>query len=586
MVSFDVNEILGSIFCEGSILSFFNTLDKGLMIIDKSESIIFANKRAQKQLNSTLSKIQETELSSILSFDNIKEVMQNGRCFSNIKASYCGENHFVNISPIDINLDIVGAAVVFENTQSDETFVNTLKLCNCISRELESVLNSSYDEIVVTDAKGNILKVNEAYKKLYNGEMEDFIGKNVRQLEKKGIFNPSVTMKVIRERKRISITQKTNSGRVLVVTGYPIFDKNESFVSVISTAKDITEVHTLKEQLSEAKKTAQDFYYQLGILRQQEKQQESMISQSPEMKKVMMTASRVARVDSNVLITGESGVGKSMLAGEIHKRSDRSKGAFVSINCGAIPAALLESELFGYENGAFTGARKEGKQGQLSIANNGTLFLDEISELPLQMQVKILKAIQEKKFNRVGGTETLTSNFRLITATNKDLKSMVKAGTFREDLFYRLNVIPIEIPPLRERKQDIIMLVNLFWERLNAKYGTNRRLDLEVYDVLADYDWPGNVRDLENCIERLMVTVDKDVIRVCDLPAQLLVKPKKKMEIKEILPLKRALEEIEKELILKAYKEFNNTYKAADALGVSQSTVVRKLRKYGCNDIL
>ena len=586
MVSFDVNEILGSIFCEGSILSFFNTLDKGLMIIDKNESIIFANKRAQKQLNSTLGKIQETKLSSILSFDNIKEVMQNGRCFSNIKASYCGENHFVNISPIDINLDIVGAAVVFENTQSDETFVNTLKLCNCISRELESVLNSSYDEIVVTDAKGNILKVNEAYKKLYNGEMEDFIGKNVRQLEKKGIFNPSVTMKVIRERKRISITQKTNSGRVLIVTGYPIFDKNESFVSVISTAKDITEVHTLKEQLSEAKKTAQDFYYQLGILRQQEKQQESMISQSPEMKKVMMTASRVARVDSNVLITGESGVGKSMLAGEIHKRSDRSKGAFVSINCGAIPAALLESELFGYENGAFTGARKEGKQGQLSIANNGTLFLDEISELPLQMQVKILKAIQEKKFNRVGGTETLTSNFRLITATNKDLKSMVKAGTFREDLFYRLNVIPIEIPPLRERKQDIIMLVNLFWERLNAKYGTNRRIDLEVYDVLADYDWPGNVRDLENCIERLMVTVDKDVIKVCDLPAQLLVKPKKKMEIKEILPLKRAMEEIEKELILKAYKEFNNTYKAADALGVSQSTVVRKLRKYGCNDIL
>jgi len=278
-------------------------------------------------------------------------------------------------------------------------------------------------------------------------------------------------------------------------------------------------------------------------------------------------------------------VGKSMLAHEIHKRSDRSKGAFVSINCGAIPAALLESELFGYENGAFTGARKEGKQGQLSIANEGTLFLDEISELPLQMQVKILKAIQEKKFTRVGGTETLTSNFRLITATNKDLKSMVKAGTFREDLFYRLNVIPIEIPPLRERKQDIIMLVNLFWERLNAKYGTNRKIDLDAYEVLADYDWPGNVRDLENCIERIMVTVDKDIIRVCDLPSQLLIKPKKKVEIKEILPLKKAMEETEKDLILKAYKEFNNTYKAAEALGVSQSTVVRKLRKYGCSDI-
>lgn len=585
MVSFEVNEILESIFCEGSILSFFNTLDKGLMIIDKNENIIFANNRAQKQLNSTLCKIQETKLSNILSFSNIREVMQNGRCFCNIKASFSGETHFVNISPIDINLDIVGAAVVFENTRNDETFVNTLKLCNCISRELESVLNSSYDEIVVTDAQGTILKVNEAYKRLYNAEMEDFIGKNVLQLEKKGIFNPSVTLKVIKEQKRISITQKTNSGRVLIVTGYPIYDENKAFVSVISTAKDITEVHILKEQLSEAKKTAQDFYYQLDILRQQETKKDSMISTSPEMKKVMMTANRVARVDSNVLITGESGVGKSMLANEIHKQSDRSRNAFVSINCGAIPAALLESELFGYENGAFTGARKEGKQGQLSIANNGTLFLDEISELPLQMQVKILKAIQEKKFTRVGGTETLTSNFRLITATNKDLKSMVKEGTFREDLFYRLNVIPIEIPPLRDRKQDIIMLVNLFWERLNAKYGTNRKIDLDVYEVLADYEWPGNVRDLENCIERIMVTVDKDLIRVCDLPVQLLVKPKKKIEVKEILPLKKAIEETEKNMILKAYEQFKNTYKAAEALGVSQSTVVRKLRKYGCSDI-
>ncbi|MBF4694708.1 sigma-54 interaction domain-containing protein [Fusibacter ferrireducens] len=585
MVSLEVNEILESIFCEGSVLSFFNTLDKGLMIIDKNENIIFANNRAQKQLNSTLSKIQEAELSNILSFGSIVEVMENGRCFCNIKASLCGEIHFVNISPIDINLEIVGAAVVFENTQNDETFVNTLKLCNCISRELESVFNSSYDEIIVTDAQGNILKVNEAYKKLYNGEMEDFIGKNVFQLEKKGIFNPSVTLKVIREQKRVSITQKTNSGRVLIVTGYPLYDEKGTFVSVISTAKDITEVHILKEQLSEAKKTAQDFYYQLDILRQKETQKESMISKSPEMKKVMITANRVARVDSNVLITGESGVGKSMLANEIHKQSDRSENAFVSINCGAIPAALLESELFGYESGAFTGARKEGKQGQLSIANNGTLFLDEISELPLQMQVKILKAIQEKKFTRVGGTETLTSNFRLITATNKDLKSMVKAGTFREDLFYRLNVIPIEIPPLRERKQDIIMLTNLFWERLNAKYGTNRKIDLDVYEVLADYDWPGNVRDLENCIERIMVTVDKDIIRVCDLPVQLLVKPKKKVEIKEVLPLKKAMEETEKSMILKAYEKFKNTYKTAEALGVSQSTVVRKLRKYGCCDV-
>lgn len=350
-------------------------------------------------------------------------------------------------------------------------------------------------------------------------------------------------------------------------------------------AKDITEIYALKEELSKAQKTAEAYYYELDILRQEKTKPRGMIYKSDKMDKTMRQAQKVARVDSNVLITGESGVGKSMLAKSIHQESTRLSEPFVSINCGAIPETLMESELFGYEGGAFTGARKEGKLGKLSIADKGTLFLDEVSELSLQMQVKLLKAIQEKSFTKVGGTELQTSEFRLIAATNRNLKDLVSRGAFREDLFYRLNVIPIEIPPLRDRKEDIIILVNHFWDLLNDKFGTNKKIDAGAYDVLVDYHWPGNVRELQNCIERIMVTVEKDTVHVCDLPALLVDSTLDIVEKRGIIPLKEAIEEVEKSLILKTYAQFKNTYKTAGALGVSQSTIVRKLKKFGCCDV-
>ncbi|TCO79520.1 sigma 54-interacting transcriptional regulator [Marinisporobacter balticus] len=585
MLSYELNEILESIFQEGVILSFLNGIDKGLIIVDKNESIIFVNKKAQVYLKKKPENIRGKKINEIISFNKIQSVLIEGLCFCDVKAVFKQETNFINISPIEINRDIMGAVVVFEDANDHENYINTLKLCNSISRELESVFNSSYDEIIVTDPNGNILKMNEVYKKFYNLEEDSFIGKNVFELQNMGVFSPSVTTKVIKEKKRISITQKTNSGKVLIVTGHPIFDGNENLIFVISMAKDITEIYELREKLSEARKTAQKYYYQLELLKQKEDKKGGILHKSLKMKKVMCISQKVAHVDSNVLISGESGVGKSMLAHEIHKMSDRCQSKFMSINCGAIPETLLESELFGYEKGAFTGARKEGKIGKLDLAHKGTLFLDEISELPMQMQVKILKAIQEKKFTRVGGTETLTSDFRLITATNKNLNNMVKEGRFREDLFYRLNVIPIEIPPLRERKRDIIILIHHFWEKLNRKYGINRKIDQDVYNYLTDYHWPGNVRELENCIERIMVTVDKDIIHVCDLPVSLGESKMHQVECKEIIPLKRAIEETEKEIILKAYKKYNNTYKVAEVLGVSQSTIVRKLKKYGCSDV-
>ncbi len=585
MLSYELNGIMEVIFREGSILTFLDAYDKKLIIVDNNESVIYANRKARSLLQKVNSTIQGKKLCKFLDLPQLRDVLHEGISYCCISGTMSEQQVSVNISPVEINRDIVGAVIAFEDDACPENYITTLKLCNSISRELESVFNASYDEIVVTDCKGTVIKMNTVFRKFYNLDSDDFVGKNVVDLEKAGIFSPSVTLMVLKEKKRVSIIQKTNTEKVLFVTGHPVFDAHKNLISVISMAKDITEMHQLKEKLEQVEKTAQKYYYQLELIKQKEEQEEIIQYRSSQMERVMTMAAKTARVDSNLLITGESGVGKSILAEAIHKMSNRSDQNLVSVNCGAIPELLLESEFFGYEKGAFTGARTEGKLGKLDLADKGTLFLDEISELPLQMQVKLLKVIQEKKFMRVGGTKTIESDFRLITATNKNLENEVKAGRFREDLFYRLNVVPIEIPPLRERKEDIILLINHFWGKLNRKYGTNRRIDPEVYDIITEYPWPGNVRELENVVERIMVTVDRDLIEIVDLPIFLQNYTAAEVDQKRIVPLNQAMEEVEKRLILNAYRRYENTYKAADALGVSQSTIVRKLKKYGCVEI-
>lgn len=301
------------------------------------------------------------------------------------------------------------------------------------------------------------------------------------------------------------------------------------------------------------------------------------------MENILQLAAKIADVDSTVLILGESGVGKEVIARFIHKRSHRDKGPFVKINCGAIPETLLESELFGYETGAFTGAKRQGKPGLIEMANEGTLFLDEIGELPLNLQVKLLQVLQEHRLVRIGGIKPITVNIRVIAATNRDIENMVKKGEFREDLFYRLNVVPITIPPLRERRDDIIPLIYHFLEEYNRKYDKAKKISAEAKDILIKYNWPGNVRELENTVERLVVTVEEDVILPHHLPENLkeINIPLKVVNVDGIIPLKDAVEMVERQLLHKAVEQCNSTYDIAKILGVNQSTVVRKIQKYG-----
>jgi transcriptional regulator with PAS, ATPase and Fis domain len=305
---------------------------------------------------------------------------------------------------------------------------------------------------------------------------------------------------------------------------------------------------------------------------------------SPRMKELVKIATRIARVDSTVLIQGESGVGKELIADVIHQNSNRKKGPLIKINCGAIPENLLESEFFGYEPGAFSGASKNGKVGIFELAAGGILFLDEIGDMPLSLQVKLLRVLQDKEITRVGGVKKLTVDIRILTGTNRNLHEMIINRQFRQDLFYRLNVVPIRVPSLRERREDIPVLANYFTEYFSNKYRTsniNKHLDPDVIACFMEHDWPGNVRELENLIERLVVTTAHDKIIVDDLPFWLNRSHFNADLDMESISLRCAVEDTERKILENAFSRCKSTYEVARALNVNQSTVVRKAAKYG-----
>jgi transcriptional regulator with PAS, ATPase and Fis domain len=283
-----------------------------------------------------------------------------------------------------------------------------------------------------------------------------------------------------------------------------------------------------------------------------------------------------------VLILGESGTGKGVIAKHIHKLSSRKNGPFITINCAAIPDQLLESELFGYAPGTFTGADKKGKMGLIELAAGGSLFLDEIAEIPLSLQAKILHVIQEFKFSLVGGRESKKVDCRIIAATNSDLNEAVKVGKFRADLYYRLNVIELEMPPLRKRPGDILPLIYFFVNKYEKKYKTTHQFDQDCLDVLLQYQWPGNIRELEHLVERLVVTTPDGIIKLTDLPKSFrkdLQGVNTELSIGNI-SLSGALEAVERDLVIDAYKQYKTTYKVAEVLQISQSKAWRLISKY------
>lgn len=456
-----------------------------------------------------------------------------------------------------------------------------VELVRQLNQELDGIIESSYDGIYVTDGNGVLLRANAACKRLLGVQVSEVAGKHVTELEK--AFFPTVTLLVLKERRRVTILEETRTGRKILATGNPVFSSDGSIERVVTNVRDLSELAKVQLQMNENEHVKKHYHPESKNFLGQELEPVEIVAYSPEMGEVLELATKVAKVNSTVLIMGESGVGKEVVARYIHRTGIRKDGPFVKINCGAIPETLLESELFGYETGAFTGAKKEGKPGLIELAGGGTLFLDEIAELPLGLQAKLLQVLQEKKLVRIGGTSPISVDTRIIAATNRNLQAMVKEGTFRSDLYYRLNVVPITVPPLRERHDDIVPLIYHFLAKYNLKYDQDKEISAEAKDLLVSYPWPGNVRELENIIERLVVTVDGPVIGPGHIPENVRTgggPGRPKVFLADVLPLKDAVEELERQLITKAMEQNASTYKIAELLGVNQSTVVRKIQKY------
>jgi PAS domain S-box-containing protein len=441
--------------------------------------------------------------------------------------------------------------------------------------ELEAVFQNSYDPIYIVDENGITTKTNDAIERLTGIPKEYYIGKDIRYLEKRGFMEKSVSLEVMKKKATVTHIHENALGKMLLITGSPVFNQQGEVVRVVTNMRDITELNRLRCELSK--------------LRQHVSEKDPFVIASQAMERVTEVADRVAGTETTVLLLGESGVGKEVIARMIHRHSERyENGVFIKVDCGAIPQELLESELFGYESGAFTGAKKEGKLGLFEVANNGTIFLDEIGELPLHLQVKLLRVLQDQEIQRVGGVKTIKINARVVAATNRDLKKMVDEGTFRKDLYYRLCVVPIEIPPLRQRKEEIPHLIQFYLDRFNRKYQSAKRLHPCALELLEYYDWPGNVRELANVIERVVVLAPAEEIQPDHLPdlangaVSLTAGTARKAGTStEALGLQEAVERLECEMLRAAYEEHESSYEVAKALKISQSTAIRKAHKYG-----
>jgi PAS domain S-box-containing protein len=464
----------------------------------------------------------------------------------------------------------------------EENAVNMMEYYKHLEEEFRAIFDYSYDGIFISDGDGKVVRINKSCEIMEGIKSSNVVGKSLEQLLDEGYYNNSVTLEVLKKKIPITQLQIAKNGRRLMCTGVPIF-QNGRIQRVVINSRDISELTLLEKELQETRIHSGKLQSRVEILEKKINLDNYPVFKSTCMQNIMNTIVHIAEFDSTLLLTGESGVGKEMIARLVHKKSKRNKASFVKVDCSAIPASLFESELFGYDKGAFTGAERQGKIGLLELADKGTLLIDEVGELPLGQQVKLLRFIQDREIIKVGGKKTISVDTRIIAATNRNLLSMVEAETFRKDLYYRLNVIPIVIPPLRDRKDDIFVLIQFFLDKFNKEFGIVKALDKESLEILEEYRWPGNVRELENIIERLIVLSSGKKISKNDLPGDITEYRyfhKLLSEIKEEDTYRTTLFKVERELLMNAMGKSQNLREMSKILGLDKSSISRKLKKH------
>ena len=463
-----------------------------------------------------------------------------------------------------------------------------------IDQDFIKILESSYDGIYITDGGANTLYVNEAYEKMTGIKREELVGYNMKDLIKNKLYDSSGSLLVLQTKDKVSLRQKVvKSNKEILITSTPVFCEEE-IIYIVTNVRDISDLSSLQKRLKkfeilskeyeEALKIMKDQMY--GLINSNDIRSEKMIHLTEKILKL-------AKIDVPLMLGGETGVGKTYFAKYIHMNSQRKDKEFISLNCGAIPKTLIETELFGYVQGAYTGASNKGKAGIFELANGSTIFLDEIAEFDLDMQVKLLKVLEEGEIRRVGSDKSIKVDFRLITASNKDLKQMVKEGKFREDLYYRISAFPIIIPPLRERKEDILQIILYFLGIFNEKYRMNKHFTYSALKELKSYSWPGNIRELKNIIEQSLIlsndneikfiiwnekddinlypskTIDKDDIYIKNI---------ERLIVEEGYSLKEVTEKIQKDLIKRILKKEKKQKIVAKILKVDEATISRKIK--------
>ncbi len=558
-----------------------NSTRSGIIAVDEQGAITLVNHAAEEILGIAGKDAIGKHITEVSPKSMMPRVLETGEPLLGQKIEVGNTVTLTNYSPIILNGEVTGAVAVFQDISILERTSMELSVVRSLFKEMEAVINSSYDGIFITDGQGVVLKANKAYERISGISTEEIVGKNMRELVEDNYYDQSVTLLVMKERESRTLNQIVKGNRRVLVTGNPVFDDQGNLVRIVTNVRDISELANLQDQLAKTQAQTLKYEEELSHLRSLQIKDKEIIYCSTAMARTVELSIKVADVNSNVLILGESGTGKELVARLIHRHGKGISKPFIKINCSAIPEQLLESELFGYEAGAFTGANKKGKPGYFELAQHGTLFLDEVAELPLSLQAKMLRAIQEKEIVRIGGGHPITVDVRIIAATHRDIGDMLKTGQFREDLYYRLMVVPIHLTPLRERKEDMPLLVKYFIDKFNSQFGYQKKITNAAMDKLMTYSWPGNVRELENLIERMMVTAWGDELTTDQIPAPI---GQRSYVPQRGTMLKTAVEQTESYLLSETFKEHGSWPKVAEVLGVDRSTIFRKAARYNLLD--
>lgn len=549
----------------------------GIIEVGMDGRVTTVNRAMERILGQPAEQLAGRFIQELVPGTGLMEVLQTGRPQTGYRVVVGGRSYVSSRTPIILNGLVAGAVDVLQDETGLQHVLEELESKRNLKELLETVLDSAYDGIVVVDEEARITMFNRAYCDFLGVKQEDVLGRKVQDV----IENTRMHVVLRTGRPEVGEVQRIN-GHDMVCSRIPLKREGRVWAAVGKVMfRDVSDLRTLMKRVDHLQTELE--YYKGELQRHQGTRYylDNIIGGSSRMRELKALVSKVARNDSTVLIRGESGTGKELFAHALHNASPRSHRPFVKVNCAALPENLLESELFGYAEGAFTGARKGGKIGKFELADGGTIFLDEIGDMPVNMQAKLLRVLQEKEIERLGENRPLKVDVRVVAATNRNLEEMVQQGLFREDLFYRLNVVVLDVPPLRDRREDIPALVNALLKKLAHRLGCPRKaIDPPAMECLLSHRWPGNIRELENVLERVLNIVEEDVITASHLPFYL---RREEMEqaAEVVRPLKEAVENLERVMIVRALEATaGDSLAAAKLLQVGKSTFYEKLTRY------